>query len=161
MRHAWPLAALVVAIAAGLVMLTGCAGVRGNDAATVAHSIDRVPGLGGVTINRREISETFGSSSIVIVDARVVDGHDDVGGAQLARYLLAAAYSVHEWIPTAGVRIVLHGYEAEPLGQGLQDAGWDGVVWEPSDPGQVFVNGTVLENEFGRWPGRTPTPPSG
>jgi predicted small secreted protein len=151
---------LVVVLVVAAVMLTGCGGVRGNDAATVAHSIDRVPGVSGVTINRREISETFGSLSIVIVDARVVGGHDDVGGVQLARYLLAAAYSVHNWKPTAGVRIVLHGYDGTSLGRALQDAGWDGVVWEPSDPGRVFVNGKVLENEFGRWPGTTPTPPA-
>jgi predicted small secreted protein len=152
---------LVVVLVVSAVMLTGCAGVRGNDAATVAHSIDGVPGVDSVTINRREVSKTFGSSSIVIVDARVFDGHDDVGAVQLARHLLAAAYSVDDWKPTAGVRIVLHGYDGKSLGRALQDAGWDGVVWEPSDPGRVFVNGKVLEIEFGRWPGRTRTPPSG
>jgi hypothetical protein len=140
------------------VFLGGCSGVQGgSDSTSVTRTVDQADEFSATEIEHHEISKTFGSTELVIIRSKY-NGNvkSGAGSVRLARYLLEAGYAVNEHKPTSGIRVILQGYRGQPLGLALKESGWQGVVYEESEPGRFFVNGAVLENKLGKWPGRMP-----
>lgn len=136
------------------LILTGCAATRGGaDADEVATAVERHFKITDVKVSHREISQSFGSTTIVVLTAdRPRDTVANVPG--FTEELLKAAYSVRNWKPTAGVRVVLRDYDGAPLGSALEQSGWKVVGWDESDPGTVFVSFSELQEIYGKWPSR-------
>lgn len=134
--------------------LTGCAAMRGGaDADEVADAVSRDLKISDVQISHREVSQTFGSTTIVVLTAdRPRDTVTDL--PDFTEDLLKAAYSVRDWKPSAGVRIVLRDYDGAPLGAALEQSGWRVVGWDEGDPGTVFVSFSELQERYGKWPSK-------
>jgi len=152
------LGASIALLAVAGVFLSGCSGVRGgSDSSSVTRAVDQADQFSATEIEHHEISKTFGSTDLVILRSKysgdVKSGDESV---RLARYLLEAGYAVNDHKPTSGIRVILQGYRGQPLGLALENSGWQGVVYEESEPGRFFVNGAVLENKLGKWPGSMP-----
>lgn len=111
--------------------------------------IDAVPGLSSVSVDHREINQTFGSKNIVVVSA-------DSSGAlstdpnAFAEYLIKVGYSVNQWEPTSGLQVILSDYDGPSLVDALKSEGGDGVVQESSGPGEFFITSGVLKSRYGR-----------
>jgi len=106
-----------------------------------------------VKVSHREISQSFGSTTIVVLAAdRPRDTVTNVPG--FAEELLKAAYSVRNRKPSAGVRVVLRDYNGAPLGSALEQSGWRVVGWDESHPGTVFVSFSELQERYGEWPSK-------
>lgn len=119
----------------------------------MATAIARERSLTDVEVTHREVSQTFGSITVVVLTAdRPRDALTDL--PEFTERLLESAYSVNDWKPTAGIRIVIRDYDGTPLGSALERLGWNAVGWEESDPGTVFVPFSELQERYGEWPSK-------
>ncbi|MDP9737790.1 hypothetical protein [Curtobacterium sp. 260] len=136
------------------LILTGCAATRGGaDADEVATAVERHVKITDVKVSHREISQSFGSTTIVVLTAdRPRDTVANVSG--FTEELLKAAYSVRNWKPSGGVRVVLRDHDGAPLGSALEQSGWKVVGWDESDTGTVFVSFSEPQERYGKWPSR-------
>lgn len=135
--------------------LTGCAAMRGGAGADeVAIAVARERSLTGVKVTHREVAQTFGPTTIVVLTAdQPRDAVTDL--SVFTEGLLGSVYSADDWKPTAGIRIVLRGFDGATLGAALEQSGWKVVGWEESDPGTVFVPFSELQERYGEWPSKS------
>ncbi|WIE66139.1 hypothetical protein DEI99_006285 [Curtobacterium sp. MCLR17_036] len=146
-ERAIALSALTIVLASA-----GCDATRGGaSAAEGASDVENSLGVRRVLVTHREVAQSVGSTTIVVLTATDPEQRRDEVAA-FSRALLDAAYLEDEWKPSAGVRVVVKDYDGPPLGQSLERAGWDLVGWDQSVPGTVFVGAPEMEKQFGRWP---------
>lgn len=146
----------VAAVLTIMTTLGGCAAPKEGRTAPEATAALRA--LDGVATGEVEVGHSlsgFTSSWSVSVTFKPSDNFDEVDKKVMFQRMLQIGWSVNEHKIDAGVAILLDD-SSRPVNlvQAAEDAGVPGVLRAGSLTSGFTVSSSVLQDEFGEWPGR-------
>lgn len=141
--------------------LTGCAGAgrtahdAGRSAAEATAAVRTVDGVADGTVSLRNYRSGFTSTWGVTVTFTPAEDFDEVDRKAVLERLLQIGWSVDEHQIDDGVSIALdEDVEGIDLVRAADDAGLPGVGRIGTVRSRFVVSSSVLQEEFGDWPGR-------
>lgn len=146
-----------VAAAVMIVMtLGGCSGLKeGRTAPEATAALRSVEGVAAGDVELVHSQSGFTSRWNVSITFKPADDYDDIDKRIMFERILRIGWSVNEHKIDSGVSIVLDDSgRSIDLVQAAEDSGVAGVIRIGNLRSQFSVPSSVLQQEFGQWPGR-------
>lgn len=131
----------------------GCANLnKGIAVSSAAQMLEKMDGVDSASVTYGSVEQSTRSDPVLDIKVRMKNDVTIADPAALAEYVARVGWSAGDEDPTGGMSVSITSFPQLEFGQALVDAGWSGVVYDPTDRDTFGLGYNRTTSRWGEWP---------